>query len=79
MCYYRKEPKDDGGCEIKHYVVECLDVTMGNLWVSLTMTDSGEPRSIEARYDIVFIKAVVVVVVLTGSVLMYRDEGEGIH
>ena len=46
-------------------------MTMGNLWVSLTMTDSGEPRSIEARYDIVFIKAVVVVVVLTGSVLMY--------
>ena len=47
LVLFRKEPSDDGGCEIKHYLVEGLDLTMGNVWASLAMTDTGDARSIE--------------------------------
>lgn len=40
-------PVDDGGTDIKKYVVECLDTTTGNgTWGPVAQTDSGAPRKI---------------------------------
>ena len=47
--YSRKEPKDDGGCELKHYIVECLDLSMGNMWVTVAMAEGPHTTQIEAR------------------------------
>ena len=43
-------PKDDGGTEIKKYVVEALDVTSGTeQWVQVARTESGGDRKIKAE------------------------------
>ena len=41
-------PADDGGTDIKSYVVEAIDITAGNgKWSQVAATDGGSPRDIK--------------------------------
>ena len=50
--YYknRTPPADDGGCSIKHYIVESLDFTTSNIWSTVAMSESGDQREFVVRY-----------------------------
>ena len=39
---YREKPEDDGGTQIKHYLIEILDSTLNNIWTTIAMTDTGD-------------------------------------
>ena len=44
-------PKDNGGTELKKYIVEALDTTTGNgAWTEVAQTDSGTQRSIKVDH-----------------------------
>lgn len=44
-------PKDNGGTDIKKYVVECLDVTMGTgAWSECAQTTGGGDRAIKVEH-----------------------------
>ena len=49
---FRKAPKDDGGCPIKHYIIDLLNATTSNLWTTVAMSDSGQDTSMEVRQGI---------------------------
>ncbi len=46
MVHWTK-PEDDGGTEIKSYVVEALDVTAGGKWSPVAHTDTGGETEIK--------------------------------
>jgi len=37
-----EKPEDDGGTQIKHYLIEILDSTLNNIWTTIAMTDTGD-------------------------------------
>ena len=41
-------PKDNGGTELKKYIIEALDTTTGNgAWTEVAQTNTGTERSIK--------------------------------
>ena len=43
-------PKDNGGTELKKYIIEALDTTTGNgAWTEVAQTDTGTQRSIKVE------------------------------
>ena len=45
-----RPPRDSGGTPIKHYIVEIIDFSTNNMWMSVGMTEDGEASSLTIQH-----------------------------